>query len=283
MDLQGIGAIASAAVALVGIPAAVLVGHAQTKAAVRAAQLAAEAGRVQAEAAYRAALHSVRDQARAEHRQWRHSLRREAWANFASAVNDVRVAAEDLIDKTRVSDVYARIDEASVTSDRALSFAVSVVELEGPPEVAEPAIRLHTLCQQLLAYAAHAAIIRRAESTLDAIEAGDGPADIDDANTARDALHDLRSAVRARDEGDSYPISVAGERAHAVYEAHGRSLTTLAACGITGTQGAALIDEARGLLAPDSRLVTYREAETATTEALGVFTTAARSYLDNDS
>lgn len=50
MDLAGIGAIASATVAALGIPAAVLIGRWQTKAAVRAAQATTEAVRAQAQA-----------------------------------------------------------------------------------------------------------------------------------------------------------------------------------------------------------------------------------------
>jgi hypothetical protein len=117
---------------------------------------------------------------------------------------------------------------------------------------------------------------------LEAVATGAGPADIDVANSALDALHDLRRAVSARDEGGSYPIRAAGERNRAVTEAHIRSHDALAECGITDTQAAAMISDAERRLAPNSRLVAYREAEAAMTEAHEEFTAAARSYLDDD-
>lgn len=53
MDLQGIGAIAAAAVTAVGIPAALLVGRWQTRAAIRNAEETGRSGIAQAEATYK--------------------------------------------------------------------------------------------------------------------------------------------------------------------------------------------------------------------------------------
>lgn len=282
MDLQGIGAVASAAVALIGIPAAVLVGRGQTKAAVRAAQLTADAGHVQAEATYSAALHAVRDQARAEHRQWRHTLRREAWAQFTSAVNDVRTAADDLAHNTGPNHEHARLDEASVTAERALAFTVSVVDLEGPPAIAEAADRAHRMCQALLRHTRQAAPPLRADALLQAIETGNQSIDMDDATSARDALHELGAAVHARDTGSSYPIQEAGQRATAAAQASARSLTVLATCGVTGAQATALIRDAQQRITAQHRRQSVHAAQDAVMRMMEVFTEAARTYLDTD-
>ncbi|MFE5028081.1 hypothetical protein ACFRAO_33420 [Streptomyces sp. NPDC056656] len=86
MDLEGIGAIAAAAVAALGVPAAVLVGRWQMRAALRAAEETGRAGIAQAESTYRAALDAVRTEADAAHQQWRRGIRRDAYAGFLLAM-----------------------------------------------------------------------------------------------------------------------------------------------------------------------------------------------------
>lgn len=295
MDLQGVGAVASALVALVGIPAAILIGRAQTRAAVRAAELGAEAGRAQAQAAtqagiaqaeatYRAALDASRSQARAEYRQWRHTLRREAWATFATAVNDATIAAGDLVNKAGPNEDHARLNNAVTSAVDAVKFAHSVVELEGPAHVAEAAGRVREGVTAVLLAAAKASTVARAEAVLRSVETGEGPDGVtaDHALAARDALHDLRAAARAQAEGSSYPIRAAGARNVAVAEAQALVLTTLAQCGVTGRRATSLIDDARHGLPPDNRRQALREAEAALDRTLGEWISEARDYLDAD-
>lgn len=295
MDLQGLGAVASALVAFIGIPAAVLVGRAQTRAAVRAAELgaetgqaqaraAAEAGIAQAEATYRAALDATRDQARAEYRQWRHTLRREAWAAFASSVHEATTAASDLVTRAEPHEDFETLKNACMAASRALQFSYSVVELEGPVHVAELAARVREGTDAVLLRAAQAARVERANGVLRAIENGQGPGgtDLDDATAARDALHDLRMAARAQAEGGSYPISAAGARSTAVAEAQARALTNLARCGVVGRRATSLINDARQRLAPDHRRDTFYEARTALERSHAAWIESARSYLDSD-
>ncbi|WP_189764221.1 hypothetical protein [Streptomyces xanthochromogenes] len=98
MDLEGIGAVAAASVAGIGIPAAVLVGRWQMKAALRTADATTRAGQPQAQAAYRAALDAVRAQANATHVQQRRAHRREAYASFLLAAQHVRELGERFVE-----------------------------------------------------------------------------------------------------------------------------------------------------------------------------------------
>lgn len=76
MDLQGIGALVAAGVAAVSVPATLLVGRWQKKAALQTARAAT----AQAEATYRAALDAVRAQGLNEYDQWRRGIQRDAYA-----------------------------------------------------------------------------------------------------------------------------------------------------------------------------------------------------------
>ncbi|MFE9069217.1 hypothetical protein [Streptomyces violaceusniger] len=138
MDLAGIGALASAVVAGLGIPSAIVVGRWQTKAAVRAAQATSEAGQAQANATYRAALDSVRDQARTEHQRWRQSLRRDAWMTFLVAAETARATA--LRQAAEPSEPHT---ETAADAMRELGAAFTLVELEGPSDMADLARGVH--------------------------------------------------------------------------------------------------------------------------------------------
>ncbi|MFD3992443.1 hypothetical protein [Streptomyces sp. NPDC058583] len=142
MDLEGIGTLTAAGVAVVGVPATILIGRWQMRAALRSAEATSEAGLAQAEAAYRAALDSVRAQANAGHLQWRRGIQREAYAAFLLAAHRVqevgeRFAAESEQDLSAESVRAGRaaLDDALA----ALKAAQTIIELEGPDEVAAPA------------------------------------------------------------------------------------------------------------------------------------------------
>lgn len=140
MDLQGIGAIAA-------VPTTIVVGFLAWWGAARQAKAAAEAGREQARSAivaaqrqahsaYAAALDAVHEQAKRNHRQWRSNSRREAWATFLLAVSRFESAAVDiyeLYDDGMISAAERNLEQAN----SALVEAFTIVDLEGPQEVAD--------------------------------------------------------------------------------------------------------------------------------------------------
>ncbi|MEV8034377.1 hypothetical protein [Streptomyces sp. NPDC086182] len=142
MDLEGIGALAAAGVAGVGIAATLIGGRWQLRGALRGAEETARAGLAQADASYRAALDSVRAQGRNEHLQWRRGVQRDAYAGFLQSVLSCTGRAKE--DFMRASGQAETL--AVVTAMKALETDMShrawVVRLEGPDEVAEAAATL---------------------------------------------------------------------------------------------------------------------------------------------
>lgn len=129
MDLAGIGAVAAAAVAAVGIPAAVLVGRWQ-----------ARAGIAQAEASYRAALDAVRASGGEAHAQWLRSTRREAYAALLLAAGRTLDVARLLVEDATANKIppdqrNARTAEFEAQISQ-LQNAGIIVSLEGPDDVA---------------------------------------------------------------------------------------------------------------------------------------------------
>ncbi|WP_159046990.1 hypothetical protein [Streptomyces sp. XY66] len=152
MDFEGIGALSAAVVAAVAIPASVLVGRWQMKAALRTAEATSEAGLAQAESAYRAALDAVRAQANAAHLQWRRGIQRDAYASFLLAANRVQELGEGFV-RDNESDLSPEtiragknaLDDALVS----LKAAQTVIELEGPDDVAAPAAGMTDAAQMI--------------------------------------------------------------------------------------------------------------------------------------
>ncbi|MFB6691709.1 hypothetical protein ACFCX3_14370 [Streptomyces virginiae] len=142
MDFEGIAALAAAVMAGVAIPASMLVGRWQMKAALRTAEATSEAGLAQADSAYRAALDAVRAEANAAHLQWRRGIQRDAYASFLLAANRVQELGERFV-RDNESDLTPEtiragkdgLDDALVS----LKAAQTVIELEGPDDVAAPA------------------------------------------------------------------------------------------------------------------------------------------------
>ncbi|MFE4309415.1 hypothetical protein ACFRR6_25565 [Streptomyces sp. NPDC056891] len=165
MDLEGIGALAAAGVAVVGVLASVLVGRWQMRAALRSAEATSVAGLAQAEAAYRAALDAVRAQANAGHLQWRRGIQREAYAAFLLAAHRVQdvgerfvVESEQELSAEGVRAGRAALDEALA----ALKAAQTIIELEGPDEVAAPAAAMTDAAQMTGYHLGAQAIYERA-------------------------------------------------------------------------------------------------------------------------
>ncbi|MET9654577.1 hypothetical protein ABZZ44_30450 [Streptomyces sp. NPDC006460] len=152
MDLEVIGALAAAGVALIGIPASILIGRWQMKAALRTAEATSRAGLAQAESAYRAALDAVRAQASAAHVQWRRGIQREAYASFLLAANRVQEQGERFATDNEHGLSEEGIRAGKATMDDALATlkaAQTIIELEGPDEVAAPAAGMADAAQMM--------------------------------------------------------------------------------------------------------------------------------------
>ncbi|MEU5292175.1 hypothetical protein [Streptomyces umbrinus] len=165
MDLEGIGALSAAVVALIGIPATMLIGRWQTKAALRTAEATSEAGLAQADAAYRAALDAVRAEANAAHLQWRRGIQREAYASFLLAANRVKELGERFVldNEEDLSAENIRAGRAAIDDAvAALKAAQTIIELEGPDDAAAPAAGMADAAQVMVYHLGKQAIYERA-------------------------------------------------------------------------------------------------------------------------
>ncbi|MFJ7074758.1 hypothetical protein [Streptomyces sp. NPDC098781] len=221
MDLQGLGAIAAAAVAAATVPITVLVGRWQVRAAVQAA-----------EAAYRAAVDAAQRQGTDAHAQWRREVRREAYTAFLLAVHQVTRLANAVEDDYHNENPDSTADmERAVT---ALQNAFFVVLLEGPDSAAVAANALSDAVgartQFVLSQAAYAgawmSLIERHRREREANRTAGAVTTQEENDThARrilDALQELSAASdaascedRHRDEG---PFHEALQRFRASYE-----------------------------------------------------------------
>ncbi|MFC9498880.1 hypothetical protein [Streptomyces sp. NPDC056982] len=148
MDLQGIGAVSAAAVTLFGIPAALVVGRWQLRAALRASEETARAGLAQADASYRAALDAVRAQGHVEHAQWRRGVQRDAYAAFLQSVLSYHDCATNLEPSAEEAEMRSRTAELKpLKAD--MSHKGWVVRLEGPEEVSSAARDLQVSAEVL--------------------------------------------------------------------------------------------------------------------------------------
>ncbi|MET8565956.1 hypothetical protein ABZV75_37370 [Streptomyces flaveolus] len=167
MNLEGIGAIAAAVVAALGVPAAVLVGRWQMRAGLRAAEETGRAGIAQAESTYRAALDAVRTEVDAAHLQWRRGIRRDAYAGFLLAMTRCVQAAEALPrERLEMPQGLSAAEEELTRAKNDLSTALWVVKLEGPPVVADSAESVSSLALELTKALARKAEYHRAANTL---------------------------------------------------------------------------------------------------------------------
>lgn len=199
MDLAGIGAISAAAVALIGVPAAIIVGRWNMRAGIRAAEATAHGAVIQAEAAYRAAVDAVQATAALNHDQWRRSARRDACVQLLLATSKVeRLALPEDEAATTPEAVQAAETAVSETLHQA-ETAYYVVRLESA-ELADPARDLTDAARRFAVGKRRWAAYLRANSVLDQIE--------DDTTWA--ILREVRDAVgllaeAARDQSADTP------------------------------------------------------------------------------
>lgn len=215
MDLEGIGALSAAAVALIGIPASVLIGRWQLKATLRTAEATSEAGLAQAEAAYRAALDAVRAEANAAHLQWRRGIQREAYASFLLAANRVREVGERFVmdNAEDLSMERIRAGKAALEDTLAtLKETQTITELEGPDSVAGPAAGMTHAAEMMGYYLGKQAIYERAWGKLGRIMDDELP---DVRSTAVRLMEALAGLGRLRSSGSPDPDEADAQDARA--------------------------------------------------------------------
>ncbi|MCX4697917.1 hypothetical protein [Streptomyces sp. NBC_01373] len=215
MDLEGIGALSAAGVALIGIPATVLIGRWQMKAALRTAEATSEAGLTQAESSYRAALDAVRAETYATHMQWRRGIQREAYASFLLAAHRVAEVGEryalDNAEELPLESIRAgkaAIDDALL----ALKAAQTIIELEGPDDVAAPAAGMTNAAKAMAMYLGQQATFERASGKLHRMQDDQSPLVSAPTERLMQALSHLRRLRSAA------PSDSAGLNEHAVEE-----------------------------------------------------------------
>lgn len=200
MDLQGIGALSAAGVALIGIPATMAIGRWQMKAALRTAEATSEAGMAQAESSYRAALDTVRAETYATHMQWRRGIQREAYASFLLSVHRVAEVSERFAvgNAEELPLESIRAGKAAVEDAlSALKAAQTIVELEGPDDVAAPAAGMTNAAKVMAMALGDQAVFERAQGKLHRMQY-DGPVIMHDpAERLIQALFHLRSLYSA--------------------------------------------------------------------------------------
>ncbi|MFF7130819.1 hypothetical protein ACFZBZ_00605 [Streptomyces sp. NPDC008196] len=149
-DLQGIGAVAAAVVAAVGIASTILIGRWTLRGALRGAEETARAGLAQADASYRAALDAVKAQGRNDHLQWRRGVQRDAYAAFLQSVLTYTDSAHNDLGRASGQEETRACIAALRGLETDMSHRAWVVRLEGPDEVAGAAINLEMSAKVLV-------------------------------------------------------------------------------------------------------------------------------------
>ncbi|MGW2393960.1 hypothetical protein ACWCYK_31380 [Streptomyces lydicamycinicus] len=248
MDLEGVGAIAAALVAAVGIPATVLVGRWQMRAALRSADATSQAGLAQAQATYQAALEQAVTQSTAAHAQWRRGIRRDVWSAFLLAIEDAVSAGHSAL---------TGASEDLIAARRTVKTSVVVLELEGPPQVVSAAKALRRTCNDYLELVEGDLVASRTWHALQAAADDERANLIDDtatpvhnAHSALSTLTTLMGGLRASVGGQPGPWGFdpdnEPEAAHERIErAYMSAADALAACpSITGSQARILLQDA---------------------------------------
>ncbi|MEU9117273.1 hypothetical protein AB0D04_37380 [Streptomyces sp. NPDC048483] len=247
MDLAGFGALAAALVAAVGIPATVLVGRWQMRAALRSADATSQAGLAQAQATYQAAVDQTSAQSTAAHAQWRRGIRRDAWSAFLLTIEDAVNAGHS---------APSGAGEDFAAARRVVKTSLVVLELEGPPPVVTAAKTLRRTCNDYLELvegdlpasrawnAFHAAVDDERTNFAD-----DTAAPVHDAQAALSHLGNLMRELRAPTGPSPWASfdpatepDIAHERIESAYAA---ATEALAACpSITSGQARTLLHDA---------------------------------------
>ncbi|MEU7576781.1 hypothetical protein AB0B50_04165 [Streptomyces sp. NPDC041068] len=144
--VAAVGALLSAAIAAVGVPAV----YRQARAAHRAADAATEAARIGA---------------RAQHVQWRKNSQRTAWLAFLSAADALMDAAWTLYSRPEDGTLEAHTGEVNAART-ALRAALGAAEAEGPARLTEAGRALGAKCSEYAALLENGATDHRARNLL---------------------------------------------------------------------------------------------------------------------
>ncbi|WP_329187582.1 hypothetical protein [Streptomyces sp. NBC_01428] len=147
VDLSGIGAIAAAAVAALGIPAALVVGRWQM----------------------RAAIDVVRATAVSDREQWRRSLRREAGVQFLVVTAEFERLDRDRLDADRTEANFKAVETAIKEIHRRATEAYYVLRIEAP-DLSDQAMRLLDAAHWNASSEVRAARERQAKDALEQLE-----------------------------------------------------------------------------------------------------------------
>jgi hypothetical protein len=191
MDLEGIGAIAAAAVGAIGVLAAVIVGRWNLRAMLRAA-----------DRTYQGALGAALATASGNHEQWRRTVRRDAYVQLLLATSE----AERLVlphDEAATTPEAVRATETALLETRhRMETAYFVVRLES----AELDVEAAALTRTAKAFAAGKeqwAAYRRAHSVLQRMQGE--PHDVHaEIRTAMNRLRQVSQAAPTDPEADEF-------------------------------------------------------------------------------
>jgi tetratricopeptide (TPR) repeat protein len=280
MDLEGIGALSAAGVALIAIPTSMLVGRWQMKAALSTAEATSEAGLAQAESAYRAALDAVRAEANAALLQWRRGIQREAYASFLLAANRVREVGERFVNDNEGDLSAESIRAGKAANDDALATlkaAQTIIELEGPEEVADPAAGMTDAAQTMGYYLGKQAIYERALGKLGRLMNDQSPSV---SAAAVVLMQELARLSPPSSASSSDPEGSRGEDAHGArtrHESCREARSALPPDTLDNEEFTALLEG--GLLLPPTSNSAYLEAVRRFSEAETRFVRAAKREL----
>ncbi|MCX4851757.1 hypothetical protein [Streptomyces sp. NBC_00893] len=273
MDLQGIGAISAATVAAIGVPATLLVGRWQFRAAMKAAAQTAEAGIAQSESNYRAALDAVRAEGLNAHDQWRRGIQRQAYAEFLLASHQVAEAVERLKeDGEKYGDTENTSELRAVLANARSKLAATrlVIVLEGPDTVADAAGALADSTLNIARGVAWEASMWHAVHSLKRLA--------DDTLSSADGQSAVRAALDAV-EGVLHP-----HRASWYWEMRNEEVLSEATQAIGGISDLVSEEHLRGLYelvinGLASLMPRHREVVERSQVAMGNFVDAARTEL----
>ncbi|WP_229857955.1 hypothetical protein [Streptomyces poonensis] len=159
-------------------------------------------------------MDSVHAGANAAHQQWRRGIQRDAYASFLLAANRVKEVGEQFVmangeelPMERIKEGKAAIDGALVT----LKAAQTIVELEGPDSVADPAAGMADVAQTMGYYLRKQAIYERAWGKLGRMMNDESPSV---SATAVELMQALAGLSRHRFTSSSNPDELGGQHTY---------------------------------------------------------------------
>ncbi|NGO79187.1 hypothetical protein G6045_26560 [Streptomyces sp. YC504] len=137
---EGVAAILAALIAVGGVGLGLVGARWQYRGALEQANAAVKAAQEQAQAA----IEAVKAQGRDQNAQWRRTVRRDVWIDFIAVVAALQNEIDEVDGFLMRQDYQAAIDAYSVVNQRWLELhrPIGAIELEGPEEIIERALRV---------------------------------------------------------------------------------------------------------------------------------------------